>query len=201
MTNAHQPTVDPAVRDRHDLAPCDARIQGVVVRSLTRHGDERGGFTETYRQEWFEGPAMVQGNRSDSAAGTIRGLHFHRKQADYWLCLKGTLLACLFDARPGSPTEGVTQGIVLTDATNAGIYIPPGVAHGFAALEDSTLTYLVDNYYDGGDEFGVRWDDPEVAMDWGIVDPILSGRDAACETLAELRAAGSMPARFATTRA
>jgi dTDP-4-dehydrorhamnose 3,5-epimerase len=139
---------------------------------------------------------MLQGNRSDSAAGTIRGLHFHRKQADYWICLRGTLLVCLHDARPDSPTQGVTQGIVLTDATDAGIYIPPGVAHGFGALEDVTLTYLVDNYYDGDDEFGVRWDDPEVAMDWGIENPILSGRDAECETIAQLREAGSMPAPF-----
>lgn len=165
----------------------------MVIRPLTRHGDSRGGFTETYRQEWFDGPVMVQGNRSDSAAGTIRGLHFHRKQADYWLCLRGTLLVCVHDARPDSPTKGVTQGIVLTDATNAGIYIPPGVAHGFAALEDATLTYLVDNYYDGADEFGVRWDDPEVGMDWGIEHPILSARDAECGTLAELRAAGTLP--------
>jgi dTDP-4-dehydrorhamnose 3,5-epimerase len=199
MTNSSatsQPTVDPTVRDRHDLAPCESRIEGVVIRPLTRHGDSRGGFTETYRQEWFDGPVMLQGNRSDSAAGTIRGLHFHRKQADYWICLRGTLLVCLHDARPDSPTQGVTQGIVLTDATDAGIYIPPGVAHGFGALEDVTLTYLVDNYYDGDDEFGVRWDDPEVAMDWGIENPILSGRDAECETIAQLREAGSMPAPF-----
>lgn len=196
-TTTTEPTVDPAIRDRHDLAPCTSRIEGVVVRALTRHGDERGGFTETYRKEWFTGPEMLQGNRSDSAAGTIRGLHFHRKQADYWLCVRGTLLACVFDARPNSPTEGVTQGIVLTGDTRAGIYIPPGVAHGFAALEDSTLTYLVDNYYDGDDEFGVRWDDPDVAMDWGITDPILSGRDAQCETLAQLRDAGQLPAPWA----
>jgi dTDP-4-dehydrorhamnose 3,5-epimerase len=195
-TTAH-PTVDPTVRERHDLAPCESRIAGVVIRPLVRHGDTRGGCTETYRKEWFDGPEMLQGNRSDSAAGTIRGLHFHRRQADYWLCLRGTLLACLFDARPGSPTEGVTQGVVLTDETNAGIYIPPGVAHGFAALEDATLTYLVDQYYDGGDEFGVRWDDPDVAMDWGIADPILSGRDAECPTLADLRTAGTMPAPVA----
>ncbi|MCW2972213.1 MAG: hypothetical protein JWN72_486, partial [Thermoleophilia bacterium] len=107
--HATEPTIDPTVRERHDLAPCASRIDGVVVHALTRHGDERGGFTETYRTEWFEGPAMVQGNRSDSAAGTIRGLHFHRKQADYWLCLKGTLLVALHDARPDSPTAGVTQ--------------------------------------------------------------------------------------------
>lgn len=194
MTETTAPTVDPGVRDRHDLAPCDSRIDGVVVRGLTRHGDTRGGFTETYRTEWFDGPAMVQGNRSDSAAGTIRGLHFHRKQADYWLCLRGTLLVCLHDTRPDSPTTGVTQGIVLTGDTNTGVYIPPGVAHGFAALEDATLTYLVDNYYDGADEFGVSWDDPEVAMDWGITDPILSGRDADCPTIAELRERGELPA-------
>jgi dTDP-4-dehydrorhamnose 3,5-epimerase len=166
------PTIDPAVRDRHDHAPCESRIDGVVIRPLTRHGDSRGGFTETYRQEWFDGPAMVQGNRSDSAAGTIRGLHFHRKQADYWLCLKGTLLVCVYDARPSSPTHGVTQGILL---------------------DDSTLTYLVDNYYDGADEFGVRWDDPAVAMDWGIEHPILSARDAECPTIADQAAAGTLP--------
>lgn len=194
MTHTTQPAVDPDARDRHDLAPCASRIEGVVIRALTRHGDARGGFTETYRQEWFDGPAMVQGNRSDSAAGTVRGLHFHKKQSDYWLCVRGTLLACMYDARPGSPTQGVTQGVVLTGDTGAGIYIPPGVAHGFAALEDATLTYLVDNYYDGDDEFGVRWDDPEVAMDWGITDPILSARDAECETLAQLRETGRLPA-------
>ena len=184
MTTETIPVVDPAVRDRHDVAPCESRIEGVVVRALTRHGDERGGFTETYRTEWFDGPAMVQGNRSDSAAGTIRGLHFHRKQADYWLCLRGSLLVCLHDARAESATFGVTQGIVLDGDTNAGIYIPPGVLHGFGALEDSTLTYLVDNYYDGADEFGVRFDDPTVAMDWGIEHPILSDRDRQCPTLA-----------------
>lgn len=196
MTTSTQPTVDPNVRDRHDRGPCESRIDGVVVRALVRHGDARGGFTETYRQEWFGGPPMVQGNRSDSAAGTIRGLHFHRRQADYWVCMRGTLLACIFDARPGSPTEGVTQGIVLGGNTDTGIYIPPGVAHGFAALEDATLTYLVDSYYDGDDEFGVRWDDPDVGMDWGISDPILSARDASCETLSQLREAGRLPAPY-----
>jgi len=187
-TETAHPIVDLSIRDRHDLAPCASTIAGVVIRPLTRHGDDRGGFTETYRTEWFDGPAMVQGNRSDSAAGTIRGLHFHEQQADYWLCLRGTLLVCVHDAREDSPTAGVTQGIVLTSATDAGVYIPPGVLHGFAALEDVTLTYLVDNYYDGDDEFGVRFDDPTVGMDWGITDPILSARDEECPTLAELRA-------------
>ncbi len=180
------PHIDPDVMSRHDTAPCESRIAGVVVRELVRHGDARGGFAETYRDEWFDGPAMLQGNRSDSAAGTVRGLHFHRLQSDYWLCLAGTLLACVHDARPGSPTHGVTQGIVLTGDTRAGLYIPPGVLHGFAALEDATLTYLVDRYYDAGDEHSVAWDDPTVAMDWGITDPVLSGRDAQAPALADV---------------
>lgn len=185
---AAAPTIDSAVRDRHDLAPCASRIEGVVIRELVRHGDVRGGFVETYRAEWFPGAPMMQGNRSDSAAGTIRGLHFHDRQSDYWLCLSGALLACLHDPRPGSPTHGVTQGVVLGGETSAGVYIPPGVLHGFAALEDSTLTYLVDQYYDGADEHGVMWNDPDVGMDWGIEDPILSGRDQDCPSLAEVLA-------------
>jgi len=171
----------------YETAPAESRIKGVVIRPLTRHGDIRGGFTETYRTEWFAGPPMVQGNRSDSAAGTIRGLHFHREQADYWLCLRGRLLVCLHDLRQSSPTHGVTQGVVLTDETNAGIYIPPGVAHGFGALDDVTLTYLVDRYYDASDEFGVRWDDPQIGFEWPMAaDPILSGRDRECPLISEL---------------
>lgn len=185
MQTTKAPTVSQPSNE-YKLAPCDSKIEGVVVQSLTRHGDDRGGFTETYRQSWFDGPVMVQGNRSDSAAGTIRGLHFHRKQADYWLCLKGRLLVCLHDVRPQSPTKGVTQGIILDGSTSAGIYIPPGVLHGFGALEDSTLTYLVDNFYDSTDEFGVRYDDPQIGFDWPISDPILSERDSKCPTIAEL---------------
>lgn len=196
MSSPAEPTVDRSVADRHREAAAESLVAGVVIRPLVRHGDQRGGFTETYRQEWFDGPPMVQGNRSDSAAGTIRGLHFHRRQSDYWICVRGLLLACVFDARPGSPTEGVTQGIVLDGDTSVGVYIPPGVAHGFAAIEDATLTYLVDQYYDGDDEFGVRWDDPEVGMDWGIRDPILSARDASCPTLADLRRDGLLPAAY-----
>jgi dTDP-4-dehydrorhamnose 3,5-epimerase len=175
-----------SIATKYAVAPTTSEIEGVVIRELKRHGDLRGGFTETYREEWFGGPPMLQGNRSDSAAGTIRGLHFHREQADYWLCMRGRLLVCLHDMRSASPTFGVTQGVVLTDETNAGIYIPPGVAHGFGALEDSTLTYLVDRYYDASDEFGVRYDDPKIAFDWPIEEPILSDRDRDCAFIADL---------------
>jgi len=89
----------------------------------------------------------------------------------------GTVRVVLHDLRAGSPTEGATQHTDLQESEHRGIYIPPGVAHGFAALTDATITYLVDNYYNPADELGVAWDDPEIGADWGIENPTLSSRD------------------------
>ena len=153
-------------------------IAGVVVRDLAVHGDERGRFIETYRREWVPGGReMLQSNRADRQAGCVVGLHFHRKQADWWYVVAGTARVVLHDLRVGSPTEGETMSFDLDDANPRGVYIPPGVAHGFASLTDLTLTYLVDGYYDPADELGVAWDDPEIAGDWGVAAPVLSGRD------------------------
>src|SRR5262249_44731505 len=81
------------------------------------------------------------------------------------------------DLREGSPTDGSTMTIDIDDSQRRGVYIPPGVAHGFASLGDMTMTYLVDGYYNPADELGVAWDDPAIGADWGVVDPILSERD------------------------
>ena len=105
------------------------------------------------------------------------GLHFHLHQADYWYALRGRARVVLHDLRVGSRTDGATEVIDLDGDVDQGIYIPPGVAHGFAALTDILLTYLVDNYYDASDEHGLAWDDPAVGADWGVTDPILSARD------------------------
>jgi dTDP-4-dehydrorhamnose 3,5-epimerase len=142
------------------------------------HGDERGRFVETYRRSWFPGGhEMVQGNRSEKQKGALVGLHFHLRQADYWYVLRGRARVVLHDLRVGSRTEGATEAIDLDGDVDEGVYIPPGVAHGFAALSDVLLTYLVDGYYDPSDELGLAWDDPEVGADWGVTDPVLSGRD------------------------
>jgi dTDP-4-dehydrorhamnose 3,5-epimerase len=122
---------------------------------------------------------MVQANRSDKAAGAVVGLHYHPHQADYWRCPRGTARVILHDLRQGSSTDRATQVLEISDHDCRGVFIPPGVAHGFAALTDVTLTYLVDNYYNPGDELGVAWDDPEIGADWGVADPILSARDQA----------------------
>jgi len=155
-------------------------IDDVVVVRPDVHGDQRGRFVETYRRSWFpDGREMVQGNRSEKQAGALVGLHFHLHQADYWYLLRGRARVVLHDLRLGSRTEGATEVIELDEDVDQGVYIPPGVAHGFAALTDILLTYLVDNYYDPADELGLAWDDPEVAADWGVTDPILSTRDVA----------------------
>ena len=153
-------------------------IAGVVVVEPDSHGDERGRFVESYRRSWFpHGREMVQANRSDKQAGSLVGLHYHLHQADYWYVPKGRARVVLHDLRQGSPTEGATLCLEIGDRAEIGVFIPPGVAHGFGALTDLTITYLVDQYYNPDDENGVAWDDPAIAADWGVSDPILSERD------------------------
>jgi dTDP-4-dehydrorhamnose 3,5-epimerase len=155
-------------------------IHGVVVRDLVAHVDERGRFIETYRREWVPGGReMVQSNRGDRQAGCVVGLHFHRRQADWWYVVDGVARVVLHDLRVGSPTEAETMSFDLAGEEPRGVYIPPGVAHGFASLTDLTLTYLVDGYYDPADELGVAWDDPVIAADWAQTAPVLSARDHA----------------------
>ena len=180
-------------------------VAGVYLVQPDAHGDDRGRFVETYRRSWFPaGREMVQANRSDKRAGGLVGLHFHLHQADYWYVTRGTALVVLHDLRRGSPTEHATLTLELGDdderaaaglgppppaagvvrstrvpAAGIGVFIPPGVAHGFAALTDLTLTYLVDQYYNPADELGVAWDDPDIGVDWRLDGPVVSERDRA----------------------
>ena len=163
-------------------------IAGVRIVEPQMHGDERGIFIETYRREWFpQGREMIQGNRGDRTQGSVVGLHYHLHQADYWYVPMGACRVVLHDLRQGSPTDGATQVIDLGKRSDGshdhrGVFIPPGVAHGFAALTDMTITYLVDGYYNPTDELGLMWNDPAVQADWGVESPILSKRDQANPT-------------------
>jgi dTDP-4-dehydrorhamnose 3,5-epimerase len=107
----------------------------------------------------------------------LRGLHYHLHQVDYWFPVSGRIRAGLFDLRRGSPTEGAREILVLDGEKPSGVFIPVGVAHGYVTLTESVLAYIVDEYFDGSDELGVAWDDPEIGMPWGTKDPVLSGRD------------------------
>ena len=162
-------------------------IRGVYVVQPVVHGDERGYFVETYRREWFpQGREMIQGNRGDRQAGAIVGLHYHLHQADYWYVPIGRAQVVLHDLRRGSPTEGATLCVEIGARAEIGVFIPPGVAHGFAALTDATITYLVDQYYNDADELGVAWDDPDIGADWGLTDPVVSKRDQSNPRRADL---------------
>lgn len=153
-------------------------IAGVYIVEPTIHGDQRGLFIETYRREWIPGAReMIQANRANRQAGALVGLHYHLHQSDYWYVPFGTARVVLHDLREGGPTDGSTHCLDLSDENHMGVYIPPGVAHGFAAHTDMVITYLVDGYYNQADELGVAWNDPAIGADWGADAPILSDRD------------------------
>ncbi len=167
-----------------ELDACGA-IPGVVIVTPEVHRDPRGLFIETYRRSWFpDGREMVQANRADRKGGSAVGLHFHRHQADYWYVPSGRARIVLHDLRVADAAQAGTITLDLGarddgDHDHRGVYIPPGVAHGFAALTDMTIAYLVDGYYDPADELGVAWNDPMIGADWGVESPVLSERDQA----------------------
>lgn len=172
----------------HEFALEESKqIAGVYVVRLREFPDDRGLFVETFRRTWISGAReMVQANRSFSRAGTLRGLHYHLFQSDYWNLVSGRAVAGLFDFRASSPTFKATATLEL--APDLGLYIPAGVGHGFYAVTDSTLTYLVDQVYDGSDELGIRFDDPEVGIDWPEGERVLSERDQANPLLSAVQA-------------
>lgn len=155
-------------------------INDVYIVNLKPVADNRGRFMETFRKEWFpqRSWAIIQTNRSDSVKGVLRGLHYHTKQVDYWYVPKGRIRVGLADLRADSATYLACQTIEMGEENEIGLFIPCGVAHGFLALTEATLTYIVDNYYDPHDELGIAWNDPSLNLNWGIDTPILSERDA-----------------------
>jgi len=186
------PGRSPEVRHRLYAHPVPAIheseiIKDVLIVNPDRHGDERGVFIETYRRSWFPlGREMVQANRGERKAGAVVGLHYHLHQADYWTVPRGRARVVLHDLREGSETDRATLSLDI-DADNAlGVFIPPGVAHGFASLSDLTIAYMVDGYYNPADELGVAWDDPDIGADWGLKAPVLSARDQANPRRADL---------------
>ncbi|MEZ5171878.1 MAG: dTDP-4-dehydrorhamnose 3,5-epimerase family protein [Acidimicrobiia bacterium] len=155
-------------------------IDGVFIVEPKIFSDDRGFFLESWRHEWIPGAEpMIQANRADRTEGSLVGLHYHRRQADYWYVPFGRALVVLHDLRESSPTDGRTLSLEIGEHDHRGVYIPKGVAHGFYAMTDLTITYLVDGYYDPDDELGVAWNDPAIEVDWPNDSPVLSERDQA----------------------
>jgi dTDP-4-dehydrorhamnose 3,5-epimerase len=193
-----------------DLDRPASAIEGVRYGAIARHADERGSFRELWRasarpggtgpsgtRPSATGPATddepapyVQANLSSSTAGVLRGLHLHQRQQDHWLVSAGRALVALVDVRPllADPSRG--RPIVETRelAEDEWVDIPIGVAHGFLALTALDLIYFVTNEYDGSDEFGFAWDDPQVGVPWPEQGTpfVLSARDRSNPTLMDL---------------
>lgn len=157
------------------------------------HHDARGFFVETYHQRRFLdlgiNDVFVQDNHSRSAKGTLRGLHYQllRPQAKLCRVVEGAAVDVALDIRVGSPTFGKWTLVVLSAQEHNEIYIPVGFAHGFVALTDSVqLVYKCSDFYDPADEHGVLWSDPDLAIKWGVMDPLLSSKDAHLPKLGEI---------------
>ncbi|MGZ4272851.1 MAG: dTDP-4-dehydrorhamnose 3,5-epimerase family protein [Solirubrobacteraceae bacterium] len=159
------------------------RIEGVRIVHPQVHGDERGRLVEIFRATGYP-EQFVQANHGRSRAGVLRGLHYHQHQADLWYAISGRAQVALADLRGGGGTPPV-ETFVLDAAEPTAVYIPRGVAHGYLALTDLDLVYLVTHEYDPQDEHGVSWDDPTLAIPWQLEggQPVVSERDRGNPTL------------------
>lgn len=151
-------------------------IPGVLVATVEAHEDIRGRFVEIMRTAKYPG-SFAQSNHSHSKEGVLRGLHYHRHQADLWYVVSGRAQVGLVDlrARAHSPRS---MTLILERETPTTVYIPPGVAHGFLALTDVDLIYWVTREYDASDEYGIAWNDPTLGIEWQSDQPVISERDA-----------------------
>jgi len=188
-----------------DLLRPSSALPGVRYGTIARHADSRGAFRELWRASAFprltaaetgaaggSEPRFVQANLSSSAAGVLRGLHYHRRQLDYWVVGSGRAFIALVDVRPVIDGRGAAVAETRELGPDEWVVIPAGVAHGFLAIEPLEMIYLVTNEFDGSDELGFAWDDPAVGVPWPLVGatadghPILSDRDRSNPSLAEL---------------
>jgi dTDP-4-dehydrorhamnose 3,5-epimerase len=169
----------------------ETRLEGPVLIEGAVHGDARGFFTETYRRDAYAELGVrdefVQDNHSRSTRGVLRGLHYQVGQAKLVRCARGSILDVWVDLRRGSPTFGVWESAELTDQNARHVYIPDGFAHGFCVTSEiADVTYKVSTYYDPSAEAGIRYDDPDIGIEWPDIELRVSDRDAAAPRLAEV---------------
>ena len=161
-------------------------IEGLCVIEPTVHGDERGYFMETYSQRDMEEAGLsmvfVQDNQSSSTKGVLRGLHFQKKfpQGKLVRVIKGEVFDVAVDLRKHSKTYGKWFGIRLSEENKKQFYIPEGFAHGFLVLSESAeFCYKCTDFYHPGDEGGMAWNDPEIGIEWPMVEGDYDGTASA----------------------
>ena len=162
----------------------ETSIEGLVEIFPRVFKDDRGLFFESFNEGSFEKMGLptnfVQDNQSFSIKGVVRGLHFQKApfaQGKLVRVISGRVLDVAVDIRPESPTFGKHEVFELRSDINNMAYVPEGFAHGFVALEDSIFSYKCTNIYNKESESGILWNDPELGIDWGVENPIVSEKD------------------------
>jgi len=172
----------------------ETKLEGVYIIEPQIHGDARGWFMETYNKQ--KTPQItcdfVQDNQSFSAGkGTLRGIHFQKppmEQAKLVRCSRGALLDVVVDLRPDSKTFKQWLSLELTEENKKQLFIPRGFGHGFITLTDNTeIQYKADNYYSPEHDSVILWSDPELGIDWGAENPVISEKDGAAPLLKEIK--------------
>ncbi len=176
------------------VTPCD--IEGLFVIEPTVFGDDRGWFMETYNQNDMTEAGLdmvfVQDNQSMSRRGVLRGLHYQKAfpQGKLVRVVVGEVFDVAVDLREGSATYGKWHGEILSAENKKQFYVPEGFAHGFYVLsETAEFCYKVTDFYHSNDEWGVRWNDPDIGIDWPLIDGVptlLSEKDKVQPFLKEL---------------
>ena len=174
----------------------NTEIEGLVVLEPRLYNDHRGYFFESFSEAEFAEKVtpvrFVQDNESESSYGVLRGLHFQKPpyaQAKLVRVVRGRVLDVAVDLRKGSATYGRYAAVELSEDNHLQLFIPRGFAHGFCVLSDeAVLQYKCDNYYAPSSEGAIRWDDPELAIDWMLPesDVILSEKDSGHPFLKDL---------------
>jgi dTDP-4-dehydrorhamnose 3,5-epimerase len=169
-------------------------LPDVVVIEPDVHRDNRGFFLETFHAAKYStggvGGPFIQDNHSRSVASTLRGLHLQRRRPQGKLIrvIEGGIFDVAVDVRPDSPTFGRWVGVTLTSDNFKQCYVPPGFAHGFCVVSAiAQVEYKCTDFYDPADEIGVAWNDPALAIEWPVTDPLLSERDRHHPPLAALK--------------
>ena len=176
----------------------ETKIDGVLELRPTRHGDDRGWFSEVWNERALASAGIdltfVQDNEAFSKSrGTLRGLHYQVApfaQDKLVRAVAGTILDVAVDLRAGSPTYGQHVARELSAEVGNQLLVPTGFAHGYCTLTaDTVIAYKVTNYYSAEHDRGIRWDDPALGIEWPFdgTEAVLSEKDRAAPLLAELQ--------------
>jgi len=175
----------------------ETELPGVLIIEPKVFGDARGFFLETFQKQRYEDAGIpgyelefVQDNHSRSAKGVLRGLHFQLENPQGKLVSAGTgaVFDVAADVNPDSPSYKTWVGVELTEENHRQLWIPPGYAHGFCVLSDiADFQYKCTALYHPQSDSGVAWDDPQLAIDWPVENPLLSDKDLSLPTLTEAK--------------